>query len=76
MDDRIQCGARVEIVTVGDSETKNGIGFGRTFRGRVAYVHPLRRWFMVTYEASGVVLRECYHPLDIGKYVRFLEVKR
>ena len=66
-------GAKVRIVTVSDCLTKNGPGFRRTFVGRVTYVHPSRRWFMVQYKANGVILRECFNLGDVGKYVFFVK---
>lgn len=70
---QIQCGVAVTIITVGDSMTKNGVGFHRTFEGRVVYIHPSQQWFAVEYTVGGVALRECFRFDDVGKYVRLKE---
>ncbi len=44
-----------ELVNIKDSKNHKRIW------GRVAYVHPSGRWFLVVFQTPGGPLRECFH---------------
>ena len=65
----ISIGTPVVCVSIKCMGVKQTMDRPPIVHGVISYVHPVRPWFMVEFQAGDTVLRECYMFQDIGHLV-------